>query len=304
MPAIGSAADAGHGVGHPARTFVLSNSGCLHLNAPVIGAFDLFLQVLEGINCWYSCAQRPGSSGAVNTAATMPPEQSIGSADSSSRRRTHSKPTSATSASLNTSAATVTAVLHQGQHDAADAAMYKEMREALADFDSQNNTPNNNFEPYGTREKPRPRDKAFYAALRSVLGQVLQEKTEDARHTRLLAAHQWYVKHKPRPKPRDMDMAAAMAASLSVSCPVNGDATAAGTSAGVTSRGSPSSRQQQQQQQFVLYGKPRQVNSARFAEEKQQQHTAEDEGIPAYNSSRTARYDCRTAVSLAGHPTC
>lgn len=39
------------------------------------------------------------------------------------------------------------------------------------------------------------------------------------RHTRLLAAHAWYVGHRPRPVAADAGLAAAMAASLSIGTP-------------------------------------------------------------------------------------
>jgi hypothetical protein len=113
-----------------------------------------------------------------------------------------------------------------GPHDAADAAMYREMRQALCSFDDD--------AAAESARGPAPRHKAFHAALRSVLGQVLEEKTEASRHTRLLAAHQWYVKHKPRPRPADLNMAAAMAASVSVLGPT--DCAAAAVSAGAEER--------------------------------------------------------------------
>ena len=200
--------------------------------------------------------------------------------------------------------------VQQGQYNAADAAMYKEMREALADFDLNCNTENNTVHNNSSspREKPAPRHKAFYAALRSVLGQVLDESTENARHARLLAAHQWYVKHKPRPKPRDMDIAAAMAASLSVTCPVADgppdtaaavaeadsaealDPAHSDAAAGQLCRGSHSSngsrhRQHQHQQQFVLYGAPRQLH----LQQQQRQQTGGDVDIGTANSSRADR---------------
>lgn len=182
-------------------------------------------------------------------------------------------------------AATAMSTAVQGQHDAADAAMYKEMRAALADFESQHNmvtAPSVTSHAQAAKLplqqhqqtcKPHPRHKAFYSALRSVLTQVLDEKTEDGRHTRLLAAHQWYIKHKPRSKPADMNMAAAMAASLSVVCPQTSStarATAAAAAAqNVTEDGASRSNRQQ----------PADERSA------VQQHDAVDNN----NNNRTAR---------------
>lgn len=203
--------------------------------------------------------------------------------------------------------------VQQGQYTAADAAMYKEMREALADFDSNSNIKHNtaNTDSSSPREKPAARQKAFYAALRSVLGQVVDESTEDARHTRLAAAHQWYIKHKPRPKPRDMDMAAAMAASISVTCPMTDESSEADTSAAEdyavaceavdgpidtaavaerpykSPRSSSRAYQQHQQQQFVLYGMHRQTPQEKL---QQQQQGAGDVGSGSTNSNRADRY--------------
>jgi hypothetical protein len=145
-----------------------------------------------------------------------------------------------------------------GQHDAADAAMYREMRQDLCDFDAK--------AAAGSTRGSAPRHKAFYAALRSVLGQVLEEKTEASRHTRLLAAHQWYVKHKPRPRPADMNMAAAMAASLSVQGPTEAaeEAASSNVAAGTSSPASKRALQQQQQQQqpFRVLGVGQQLSSS------------------------------------------
>lgn len=103
-------------------------------------------------------------------------------------------------------------------HDAAaDAALYKDMRAALAEFESQQrklaSTPGSSSSRPARME---PRQTAFHAALRSVLQQVLAETTPAGRHTRLLAAHAWYVGHRPRPVAADAGLAAAMAASLSI----------------------------------------------------------------------------------------
>jgi hypothetical protein len=143
-----------------------------------------------------------------------------------------------------------------GQHAAADAAMYREMRQDLCDLDAK--------AAAGFTRGSAPRHKAFYAALRSVLGQVLEEKTEASRHTRLLAAHQWYVKHKPRPRPADMNMAAAMAASLSVQGPTEAAEAAASSNvaAGTSSPASKKALQQQQQQPFRVLGVGQQLSSS------------------------------------------
>lgn len=110
--------------------------------------------------------------------------------------------------------------LHAGTaapaHDAAaDAALYRDMRAALAEFESQQrklaSTPGSS-----RPARMEPRQTAFHAALRSVLQQVLAETTPAGRHARLLAAHAWYVGHRPRPIAADAGLAAAMAASLSV----------------------------------------------------------------------------------------
>eukprot|EP00879_Flechtneria_rotunda_P005410 GHRR01005701.1.p1 GENE.GHRR01005701.1~~GHRR01005701.1.p1 ORF type:complete len:484 (+),score=198.89 GHRR01005701.1:556-2007(+) len=144
-----------------------------------------------------------------------------------------------------------------GQHDGADGAMYKEMRAALAEFDANNSLP---------KQAPS-RYRAFYAALHSVLGQILQESTGTDRHTQLVAAHQWFVKHKPRAKPADPDMAAAMAASLSITDAAN--ITAAGelqygSSTDIQAAGThsnkhttSSTRQQHHAPPFRVYGSPR-----------------------------------------------
>lgn len=123
------------------------------------------------------------------------------------------------------------------QQDAADAAMYRDMRQALAEFEAQQrkllscqqaSTPAG-VDPPGpscTSSSSRPArmpplQTAFYAALRSALQQVLAESTPAGRHTRLLAAHAWYVGHKPRPVRANPELAAALAASLSLNTPTS-----------------------------------------------------------------------------------
>lgn len=91
------------------------------------------------------------------------------------------------------------------QLEAADNARYKEMRQALSDFEATS-----------AAAAPPPRHRAFYAALRSVLAQCVSEADASSRHARLAAAHRWFTARRPREQPADMDAAAAMAASLSV----------------------------------------------------------------------------------------
>lgn len=185
-----------------------------------------------------------------------------------------------------------------GPHDAADAAMYREMRQALCSYDEE--------AAAGSARGPAPRHKAFYAALRSVLGQVLEEKTEASRHTRLLAAHQWYVKHKPRPRPADMSMAAAMAASLSVQGPTEAAAVAAeqrqtpassGTAGGAAGSGSASNtdsrRKQQQQQPFCVLGMRQQLPCTAGHSACQAPDGAAAAGARQVCSSRSSRWQER-----------
>lgn len=99
--------------------------------------------------------------------------------------------------------------------DAADAALYRQMRAALAAYDDAAAA---GAAAAGSTQPP-PRQLAFFAALRQVLGQVLEETTPAGRRTRLLAAHRLYIGHQPRARPVDAAAAAAMAAPLSVPVP-------------------------------------------------------------------------------------
>lgn len=128
-----------------------------------------------------------------------------------------------------------------------DAALYRDMRQALADFQqaqqnllSQHSQQSSTAAPpggngsskSGSSSRPArmpPRQTAFYAALHSILQQVLAETTPMGRHTSLMAAHAWYVGHKPHMTTADsgsgaaaadsLHLAAAMATSLSISPP-------------------------------------------------------------------------------------
>jgi hypothetical protein len=87
-----------------------------------------------------------------------------------------------------------------------------------------------------------PRQIAFYAALHAVLEQVLAETTPDTRHARLLAAHAWFVRHKPRPcasVSAHPDLTAALAASLSIRSPAGAAAAAGMGAAGDTQQQQP-----------------------------------------------------------------
>jgi hypothetical protein len=213
--------------------------------------------------CWLACLTQAGCSTAAGKAPPNMPSTSARAAVATAAN-TGQKPLQAQPQQLQQQHQQQQPQQPQsGPHDAADAAMYREMRQALCNFDEDASA--------GSARGPAPRHKAFYAALRSVLGQVLEEKTEASRHTRLLAAHQWYVKHKPRPKPADMNMAAAMAASLSVlgptDCATAGaeerQRTACSSVGGVVAVGgsvnSPASRRQQQQQPLCVLGVGQQV---------------------------------------------
>lgn len=101
---------------------------------------------------------------------------------------------------------------------------------------------------------------------------------------RLLAAHQWFVKHRPRPRPADMDMAAAMAASLSVASPTEAAAVDAHTRGACSSSGTAAAAlQQQQRPAFQVPGTRQQVfNKYKAA------HAGEDEpqAVARSNTSR------------------
>jgi hypothetical protein len=133
-------------------------------------------------------------------------------------------------------AATAAASAVAAQHEAAaDSARYRQMRQALADFDASMvarvvglTKPAAAAAPLvGPQAPPQPlpppRHRALYAALRGVLAQCVAEGDAASRHARLTAAHKWFTVRRPRDQPADMDAAAAMAASLSAMAVSGGD---------------------------------------------------------------------------------
>jgi len=165
-------------------------------------------------------SKQPGSF----PASSVPPSTSITRFES--LPRTYVSCSNSTAAAGGQRAATVQPSTHQQQNqDAADAALYRDMRESLADFEARQQQlarqPASSSQRTSSSRPAHmpPRQTAFYSALRSVLQQVLAESTPAGRHTRLLAAHAWYVGHRPRAIPADPGLAAALAASLSISTP-------------------------------------------------------------------------------------
>ncbi|GBF97729.1 hypothetical protein Rsub_10893 [Raphidocelis subcapitata] len=100
------------------------------------------------------------------------------------------------------------AAAEQRRHlDAADAARYREMRQALADFEAARGGAAKPPAPHApTRQRqgapaapstppppPPPRERAFYAALRGVLAACVADEDPASRAARLAAAHAWFT---------------------------------------------------------------------------------------------------------------
>jgi len=141
---------------------------------------------------------------------------------------------------MDTPAAAPAPASAEQQELAADNARYREMRQALRDFEAAI-TPSS--PPSATRTNSDahilldlPRHRAFYAALRSVLAQCVSDADRLSRRARMAAAHKWFTARRPREQPADVDAAAAMAASLSVSAMVSGGAATAQAQRGGTAR--------------------------------------------------------------------
>lgn len=127
-----------------------------------------------------SAAGSPVSSGAADTkqpkrsvstkASTCTPSDIFPEADT--------LPSTYTANSSSTTAAAGPSLQQQQQQDAADAALYRDMRSALADFETQQrklSCMHASTAADKSRSRPArmsPRQTAFYAALRSVLQQV------------------------------------------------------------------------------------------------------------------------------------
>ena len=60
------------------------------------------------------------------------------------------------------------------------------------------------------------REKAFYATLRSLLLEITTSRSPKEAGLRIVAAHKWYVKHRPRGQQEDPAVFAALATSLSL----------------------------------------------------------------------------------------